>query len=271
MTYRIVVASQKGGTGKTTVALNLALALAERGERTLLVDLDPQGGIGHSLCQGDAQLAGVADVLVGACVPETALVQTKLHTLALLPRGRLDPVDVCDFEQALFRPGLLGEVLQQIERDRSVVILDTPSGVGMPTRGALAAGDFVLVPVQGEPLALRGITQMLRVIEHVRDQENHNLQLLGILPTMVERDRATSLNVLISAWRDLAAVMETTIPRADVFTTASELGVPLAYMSGRPSPEARRFELLASEVLTVIEELGTEEDDDVERPQRTLL
>ncbi len=271
MTYRIAVASQKGGTGKTTVALNLALALAERGERTLLFDLDPQGGIGHSLCRGDSKLAGIADVLMGVCRPADAVLQTKLHTLALLPRGRLDPVDVCEFEQALRRPGVLTEVLEEVERDRSVVIFDTPSGVGHPTRGALAAADFVLVPVQGEPLALRTIGQMLRVIEHVRDQENHNLQLLGILPTMVERHKTTSLNVLIAAWRDLAAVMETTIPRADVFASASEIGLPLAYLGGRPTPEARRFELLASEVMTVIEELGSPEDEHVERPQRALL
>lgn len=271
MTDRIVVASQKGGTGKTTVALNLALALAERGERTLLVDLDPQGGIGHSLARGDSVLTGIADVLMGVCRPEDAVLQTKLHTLNLLPRGRLDPVDVCEFEQALHRPGLLSELLQQLERDRSVVILDTPSGLGMPTRGALSASDFVLVPVQGEPLALRSITQMLRVIEHVRDTENHGLQLLGILPTMVEREKKTSLDVLVTAWRDLAAVLETTIPRADVFTDASALGLPLAYLGGRPSPEARRFELLASELLAVMEELGTEEEEYVERPQRALL
>jgi len=271
MTRRIVVASQKGGTGKTTITLNLALALAEKGQRTLVVDLDPQGGIGHALRRGDADLVGLADVLMGEASPEEAVLQTKLAGLSLLPRGRLDAVDACAFEQALIVPGVLAEVLDQVESDYDVVLLDTPSGVGMPTRAALAAAHFVLVPVQGEPLALRTITQMLRVVEHVRGSDNPDLQLLGLLPTMVEREKEVSLNVLVSAWHNLAGVLETIIPRADVFNVASETGLPLAYLGGAPSPEARRFDILSSEVTALMEQMGGMSHVDAERPQRQLL
>jgi chromosome partitioning protein len=271
MTKRIAIASQKGGTGKTTVSLNLGLALAERGQRTLLVDLDPQGGIGHSLNKGDTSLVGLTDVLMNEVSARDAVLETRLPTLSLLPRGRLDAADACEFEQALLRSGVLEDVLGLVEDPFELVIIDTPSGVGMPTRAALAVSDFALLPVQGEPLALRTICQMLRVIERVKQTENPRLQLLGILPTMVDRHKEVSLNVLVAAWRELACVLEVTIPRADDFAAASAAGLPIAYMGGRASPEARRFELLASEVQAMMNELTGEEEQDVQRPQRQLL
>ncbi|MCA9620100.1 MAG: ParA family protein [Myxococcales bacterium] len=270
MTRRITIASQKGGSGKTTVALNLALALAERDHRTLLVDLDPQGAIGHSLRKQDTDLEGLAEVLVGDLAADQAVLATKESRLALLPRGRLDPVDAVEFERSLIQKDRLAGVLQVAEEGFDFVVLDTPSGVGMPTRAALAVSHFVLVPVLGEPLGLRTIGQVLRVIEHVRQHDNPDLELLGILPTMVDRAKDPSLNVLVAAWRELAGVLDTVIPRADVFVAASETGLPLAYLGGPPSPEARRFDLLAGEVQALVEQLARV-DVRAERPARALL
>ncbi|RLB54570.1 MAG: chromosome partitioning protein [Deltaproteobacteria bacterium] len=271
MTRRTTIASQKGGAGKTTVTLNLGLAMAERGDRTLIVDLDPQGGIGHSLCQGDVALSGIADVLMGACEPSDAVIQTKLSALSILPRGKLDAVDVCEFEQALLGEGVLEELFQSVEGGFDHVFIDTPSGLGMPTRAALATSDFALVPLQGEPLALRSVHQILRVIDHVKRNENERLELLGLLPTMVDRGNQASLEVLIQSWRDLAGVFETIIPRADVFLEASETGLPLAYLSGPKRPEARRFEMLANEISNLMNELTGTEAGNVEQAQRQLL
>ncbi|MDH5492543.1 MAG: AAA family ATPase [Myxococcales bacterium] len=271
MTRRIAIASQKGGCGKTTVALNLGLALAERGVRTLIVDLDPQGGVGHSLRQDDSALPGLADVLIGECPLDEAIVQTKLPSLALLTRGRLDAVDVVEFERALITPGLLTQILDAAEAPYDVVILDTPAGLGMPTRAALAASHFVLIPLQAEPLALRSVDQILRVLDHVQEHENHRLRLLGLLPTMVDRDNSPSLDVLIQSWRDLSGVLETAIPRADVFIVASQSGLPLSYLGGARKPESRRFDLLATEVQTLMDEIDPRETQDVERGARQLL
>ena len=271
MTKRIAITSQKGGCGKTTVALNLALALAERGSRTLLVDLDPQGGIGHALAKSDTQLVGLAEVLMAQASADSATNQTHLPALAILPRGALDPVDVCEYEQSLARAGTLAGVLEEAEQGFEFVILDTPAGVGMVTRAALAIADFALIPAQGEPMALRTISQVLRVVEHVRAHENPTLQLLGILPTMVERNKEPSMRVLVATWQQLGGVLETVVPRADVFLEASEQGVPLAYLGGKLVPEARRFAMLASEVTNIMAELSGEDEIDVERPQRRLL
>jgi cellulose biosynthesis protein BcsQ len=118
----------------------------------------------------------------------------------------------------------------------------------------------VVAPLQAEPLALRAFAQVLRVIEHVQRHENPDLRLLGILPTMVRLDRDTSLNVMGTVWSQLGGVLDTCIPRADVFDTASELGLPVSFLAGRTPPEARRFALLAREVENLIEELTGEEE-----------
>src|SRR5512141_3012131 len=111
MARRLVIASQKGGVGKTTIALNLAGALAERGRRTLLVDLDPQGAIGLSLARQDGELAGLAELLTGLVEPRVAVLPTHLPGLSLLPRGRLDPTDVPTFEHEISVPGALERTL----------------------------------------------------------------------------------------------------------------------------------------------------------------
>lgn len=271
MATRIVIASQKGGVGKTTVALHLALALAERGRSILLVDLDPQGGIGLSLARGDAELKGLADLLMGQIKPAEAIVQTHVPKLSLLPRGRLDPVDTCDFEQALFAPGVLEGTLRDVEGAFDLVLLDTPSGMGMITRGALRAARFVLLPFQAASLSLRSISQALRVVEHVKTSENPDLALLGILPTMANRDVESSQEILVDIWTGFSGVLDTAIPHAEVFARGSREGVPIGFLGGRPSPEVRRFDALAAEIEALLETLSPREDRHVDRPQRKLL
>jgi chromosome partitioning protein len=271
MTTRICITSQKGGVGKTTVALNLAVALAERGKRTLLVDLDPQGGIGHSLAQGDTALTGVAELLMQLVPPEQAVMKTKLETLFILPRGKLDPVDVPDFEQALYAPGAVDGLLKSIPVRFDTIIIDTPAGVGMVTRAALRAADFALLPFQSENLALRSVLQALRVIEHVRQTENPGLQLLGILPTMVEKAKDSSMNVLSELWGGFAGVLDSFVPRVDTFAVASRKGLPISFLGGPITPEAKRFDLLAAELETQIARLQSAKVSDADRPERTLF
>jgi chromosome partitioning protein len=272
MARRLVIASQKGGVGKTTVALNLAVALAERGRRTLLADLDPQGAIGLSLAKGDTELAGLAELLSGVVSPSEAVVATRLAGLSLLARGRLDSTDVESFEAAVAQPGELDQVLAACEKGSDIVILDTPSGLGRVTTAALAATNFALIAFQTESLALRSLGQALAVIEYVQATRNPRLRLVGILPTLVERDRAGSHGVLSEIWNGFPDSLETVVPRSESFARASALGIPVGFLGGDAGgPEARRFDLLAAEIEGRMNRLDGTEKVHEAQPARQLL
>lgn len=271
MAHVVTLASSKGGSGKTTTALNLAVAFAERGARTLLADLDPQGAIGLALGRRDAEWIGLADHFARDEPLDRAIRQTKLDTLAILPRGQVDPAEVAGFEALFVDPQRFRTVVALMRPGHDVILLDTPSGLGTVTRAALAASDYVLLPMPAEPLALRSIEQVLRVIDHVQREENPGLRLLGLLPTMVQLADRASLNVLTAAWTGLAGVLETCVPRSAVFLRASELGLPVGFLAGRVPPEARRFDQLATEIEAIIARYEAEDGGDDERSQRELV
>lgn len=267
----ISVVSSKGGTGKTTVALNLAVALAEHGDNTLLIDIDPLGAIGLSLARNDTEWTGIAEYIIKKYAIEDAIIKTKLSSLSILPRGRLDPLDIALYEEVLHSTKILQEIITVIEDKFRYIIIDTPSGLGMITRSALSVSTFALLPLQAEPLSLRCISQTLRVIKHVKELENPSLQLLGILATMVQLHQDSSFQIMKTVWASLTGVLETYIPRAEVFAIASDKGLPVAFLGGKYPPEALRFELLATEIKNIIQELGGMTGEGDERPQRELI
>jgi chromosome partitioning protein len=272
MTHRIVLTSSKGGTGKTTTALNLSVAFAEQGHRTVVVDLDPQGAIGFFLAKEDTDWTGLAEVMISGTSVADVLLETSLPNLRILARGRMDPVDSCEYELRLHRSDLLGKTLAAVLLGKTLaaveaateaefLVIDTPSGLGPVTRAALGVGHFALLPLQAEPVAFRTMSQILRVIDHIQQHENPELQLLGILPTMVQLDNDPSLNVMSSVWSGFGGVFDTVIPRSNVFIEASEAGVPLSFLGGRTRPEARRFTLLSDEIEARINDMTGIEDD----------
>lgn len=271
MVSSITLCSSKGGTGKTTTALNLAVAWAERGRKTLLLDLDPQGAVGLALARTDTEWTGLAEYLMQGGPLEEHLLPTKLPGLFFLPRGRLDPVDICEYESHLYSSDVLRTLLDEVPQDFRHVIIDTPAGLGMVTRAALAASRWAVVLLQAERMALRSLVQSLRVIEHVQHNDNSELALLGILPTMVQLRQEASINVMSAVWSGFAGVLETSIPRAEVFIHASEAGLPVAFLEGRVPPEARRFEMLAIELENRIADLAGVRGDEDEQPKRQLV
>jgi len=272
MARRLVIASQKGGVGKTTVALNLAVALAERGRRTLLADLDPQGAVGLSLAKGDTELPGLAELLAGQASAEDVVLSTRLSGLQLLPRGRLDPTDVSSFEEAVAHRGSLDSVLRGCETACDFVVVDTPSGLGRVTTAALGAVDYALLVFQTESLALRSFGQALRVIENVHDSVNPRLRLIGILPSLVERDRPGTHAVLSEIWSGFPDTLETAITRTEAFARASALGIPVGFLAdGAGAAEARRFEMLTDELEARMNRLDGMERVHEAQPARQLL
>ena len=204
--------------------------------------------------------------------PHEAVIATRLAGLNLLPRGRLDATDVDSFEAAIAQAGALDEALSACEKGCDVVIIDTPSGLGRVTTAALAATDYALIAFQTESLALRSVGQALTVIEHVQATRNPRLRLVGILPTLVERDRAGSHGVLSEIWNGFPDALETVVPRSESFVRASALGIPVGFLGGDAGgPEARRFDLLADEIEGRMSRLDGTEKVHEAQPARQLL
>ncbi|MEQ9497729.1 MAG: ParA family protein [Deltaproteobacteria bacterium] len=244
----LCVASQKGGVGKTTVALNLAFSLARRGLRTLLVDTDPAGAIGLSLTKKLSQSPGLAEYIVHRRPLAQLAVQTKLPELQILTVGRVAPEDAMGFQAALAD----GAVLKRIEReasDRELIIVDTPSGFGGATMGAMRACRYVLCPVQAEPIAARSVLRIFDVLGSLREK-GANTEVVGILLTMLQTRQASSLGVAEDLWASLpqSLLFDTSIPRDAVFLDASANGVPVGLLKRRPPPVAMVFDQLAAEL-----------------------
>jgi len=181
----IVMANQKGGVAKTTTTLNLAVALAERGNRVLAVDLDPQGNL--SMSQGldpDHVEPSMYHVLVQGRPLADVLHRAEIDVAAA-------SIDLASAEVAMAsmigRERALERALRAAADDYDFVCIDTPPSLGLLTINALTAADKVIVPVQAEYLSLRGLAQLRNTVEMVREHLNPRLRIEGILPTMLDR------------------------------------------------------------------------------------
>jgi chromosome partitioning protein len=261
----IAIASQKGGVGKTTITLNLGLALARAGNRTLIMELDAQGSLGLSLGLADRARPGVAEVLTGAETMDNVLIRTRDPQLQVLSVGRVDPTTVSGFEDALTRGPAIPDMLAELSAEFELVLVDCPAGLGKVITRALEAATHVLSPLQAEPLALRSVGQMLSLLDRIKAEKNPNLEFLGVVLSMFDRQVPASLEVAETLWSKFSGgiILDTVIPRDDLFLEASLRGSPLFLMHKRPPPLARVFDQLANEVLDRLapREPGTEEDD----------
>ena len=256
----LAVANQKGGVGKTTTAINLGTALAATGQRTLVIDLDPQGNAstGLGLTEDNRQVS-TYDVLAGAAALEQAMVETTtVPGLFVAPATRdlagLEPEISAAPNRAYFlRDAIMS--LRASEQDKPVterihyVLVDCPPSLNILTLNAMAAADAVLVPVQCEFFALEGITQLKETIDFVRASLNPALEIHGVVLTM--HDSRTKLADEVSnEVRSFFGkkVFHTVIPRNVRVAEAPSHGKPIL-LYDRKSPGSKAYIDLAAEIL----------------------
>lgn len=225
----IVLANQKGGVGKTTTAVSLGAALAQRGRRVLVIDLDPQANATSALGVSKDPVRSIHGVLLRDEPIARALTPTALPGLDLVPSATDMAAAEVELVPALGREFRLRASLSGLVGGYDIVLIDCPPSLGLLTINALAAAEHVIVPVQCEYLALEGLAQLLATIDAVRSRLNPQLSILAILLTMEDRRNRLSVQVadeVTTHFPDLVA--RTRIPRSVRLAEAPSHGKPIS-------------------------------------------
>lgn len=229
VTRVLAITNQKGGVGKTTTAINLAAALAKRGLKVLLVDIDPQA----NASSGVGVVAGVGvgtvyDLLVGRLELPQVLRRTETPGLDLIPATpELSGAEV-ELVEADGRENLLRHALGRVRGEYDFVLIDCPPSLGLLTINGLAAADEVLVPIQCEYYALEGVSLLMRNISLVRQNLNPELDVEGMVLTMFD-GRTTLSSDVVRQVRDHfgETAYRTVVPRTVRLSEAPSYGEPI--------------------------------------------
>lgn len=246
----IAMCNQKGGVGKTTTTINLAASLAEYGRKVLAVDFDPQGALSAGLGVTTHDVPTIYDLLRGTEKDTTAAIQhTKVPGLDVIPAN----IDLSAAEVHLVnevaREQILAGVLRKVKNDYDVIIVDCQPSLGLLTVNALTAAHGVLIPLECEFFALRGVALLIETVDKVRERLNPAIELDAIVATMYDPRTLHSREVLervIETFGD--RVTDTVIGRTVKFPDASVAGVPITQFAPEHAA-AEAYRQLARELV----------------------
>lgn len=251
----IAIANEKGGTGKTTIAVNLGAALTIRGKRILVVDMDPQGNASYILCQPADDDPAMYSVLVDKDTPLDAVIQpTTTQQLDIAPSNlhlagaEIQLATLLGRENALKRK-LTPELVSRYD----FVLIDTSPSLGLLTINALNAADYALIPVSCDFLSLVGLTLLFDTIRLCQDQLGSHVNVLGLVANRYDRREKVSLEVLEALKTRFNSLLFETIIRVNVRLKESPSYRQVIYQYDPVCPGAKDHLALANELLKKVE------------------
>ena len=246
----IAVANQKGGVGKTTTAINLSSCLAEKGQKVLAVDMDPQGNMTSGLGVDKNSVENtIYDLIIGESGIEEVLRKDIMKNLDIIPANidlsaaEIELIDVEDKEY------IVRNVIKDIKDNYDYIIIDCPPSLSMLTINAMTTATSVLVPIQCEYYALEGLSQLIHTVDLVRDRLNPELEIEGVVFTMYDARTNLSLQVVENVKDNLHQnIYKTIIPRNIRLAEAPSYGIPINEYDPK-SAGSESYMRLAEEVI----------------------
>lgn len=250
MSKIMAIANQKGGVGKTTTTINLSAALAEKGKRVLIIDMDPQGNTSSGLGVDKDELeTTVYQLMIGDNTFEECVQKDVFENLDVLASNvNLAGVEIemMDMDN---RNYVLRDIIEKVENQYDFILIDCPPSLNTLTINAMTTADSVLVPIQCEYYALEGLSQLIYTINLVKERLNPRLTINGVVFTMYDGRTNLSMQVIENVRNNLnQTIYDTIIPRGVRLAEAPSHGLPITQYDNR-STGAKAYMALAEEVI----------------------
>lgn len=246
----IAIANQKGGVGKTTTSINLTAALAEKGKKVLVIDIDPQGNTTSGFGIDKNELDNtVYELILGECTINDCVIKEVLPNVSVLPSNvnlAAAEIELIGVDKKEF---ILKNEVDWIKDKYDYILIDCPPSLSMLTVNAMTTAGSVLVPIQCEYYALEGLSQLIHTVNLVKERLNPDLEMEGVVFTMYDSRTNLSMQVVENVKSHLNQnIYNTLIPRNIRLAEAPSYGIPITKYDSK-SAGAEAYRQLANEVI----------------------